>query len=135
MQPPLVVRGFVAGVLAALLFHQGVVFLRHLAGLAPPAWDLRPTPPLAVPPVALVALSGGLWGLVLAPLAQRLREGRHYGTACALFGAAVPTLAALLVEPPLAGPPPGAAVWLGVVAGVVANAAWGLGTGLLLLFL
>ena len=41
------VRGFVAGFLAVLIFHQIALLVLHLAGVVPATpWNLTPVPPL-----------------------------------------------------------------------------------------
>jgi hypothetical protein len=104
------------------------------AGLAVPSWDFRPAPPLDVPAVALTALSGGLWGMLLAVslLACRSRRGGRYWLTSASFGAVVPTLAAWLIGPGAKVPPSGTA-WPDLLLTLVFNCLWGLGTALILL--
>lgn len=68
--------GFIAGFVAVLVFHQGMVEALHLLnpfGLGgPPAWSMRPMPPLGVPAVIDGSFWGGLYGALYAVLAPRL---------------------------------------------------------------
>ena len=69
-----VMLGFAAGVLSVLVFHQGTVWLLHMAGQVPTApYGLRPIPPFGVPQIVNQCFWGGLWGIVIAVLLRRLR--------------------------------------------------------------
>jgi len=128
------VYGFLAGFLAVLVFHQGMLGLLHLAGLVARApFAMQPVPPLGVPAVVSAAFWGGLWGVVLAGVAPRFPRGAAHWPAAALFGAVAPTLVAWFVVAPLKGLPSGGG-WSfpGVLIGPLVNGAWGLGTALLL---
>ena len=128
------VRGFVAGFLAVLIFHQIALLVLHLAGVVPATpWNLTPVPPLSVPAVISAAFWGGVWGIVLAWLEPRLDEGPGPLLLGLLFGAVLPTLVAWFVVRPLKGLPVGAVLaWPGITVGPIVNGAWGLGTVLLL---
>src|SRR5918911_2351648 len=103
------VRGFVAGFLAVLVFHQAALLALHLAGLVPATpWNLAPVPPLGVPAVLSAAFWGGVWGVVLAALVPRFGEGAGPWLLGLLFGAVAPTLVAWFVVRPLRGLPVGA---------------------------
>lgn len=68
------VLGFAAGVLSVLVFHQGTVWLLHMAGQVPTApYGLRPIPPFGVPQIVNQCFWGGLWGVLIAVLLRRLR--------------------------------------------------------------
>jgi hypothetical protein len=80
------VFGFVAGALAVLVFHQGMVLLLHLAGQVPNfPWSTRPIAPYAVPAIVNQMFWGGLWGVGFAavgamiPLASDLARGVVFG--------------------------------------------------------
>jgi hypothetical protein len=128
------VRGFVAGFLAVLIFHQIALLLLHLAGLVPAMpWNMAAVPPLGVPTVISAAFWGGLWGIVLVLLAPRLGSEAGYWVGSILFGAVVVTLVAWFVVRPIKGLPVGAVfAWPGVTIGPIVNGAWGFGTALLL---
>ena len=127
-------RGFVAGFLAVLIFHQIALLVLHLAGVVPATpWNMAPVPPLGVPAVVSAAFWGGVWGIVLAWLEPRLGEGAGALLLGLLFGAVFPTLVAWFVVRPLKGLPVGAVfAWPGIIVGPIVNGAWGLGTVLLL---
>lgn len=121
-------KSFIAGFLATLVFHQGLVALLHAAGIVPfAAFNLAPTEPLGVPAVLSLAFWGGLWGVVLWLLVRRFRGARRWLLALAI-GAVGPTAVALLVVFPLKGVDVRLAM---VPIGLLLNGAWGLGTLLL----
>ena len=127
------IRGFIAGFLAVLVFHQVALLGLHHAGIAPAPWNLAPVPPFGVPAVVSAAFWGGLWGIVFVLLAPRFGRGAGYWIASLLFGAVALTLVAWFIVLPLKGQPPGGGIaWPGVLIGPVVNGAWGLGTALLL---
>jgi len=69
-----ILLGFAAGVVSVLVFHQGTVWLLHMAGQVPNApYGLRPIPPFGVPQIVNSCFWGGLWGVVIAVLLRRLR--------------------------------------------------------------
>ena len=56
-----VAPGFIAGLVAVLVFHQGALLVLHLGGLAPAfPWRLDPVPPFGVPAVLSAASWGGV---------------------------------------------------------------------------
>ena len=118
------VKAFIAGFLATLVCHQGLLGLLYLAGAAPMApFNLTPVPPLQVPQVLSLAFWGGVWGLP-AWLLIAGRKGWLYWVAGILFGAVFPTAVAMLVVFPMKG----LAVTPTVVAGgLLLNGAWGAG--------
>jgi hypothetical protein len=126
--------GFVAGVLAVLLFHQGMVGLLNLLGALPnPPFQLRPLPPFGVPQLVSACFWGGVWGIVAAAIAAA-RPGWSPiwiglavgGVACVLVGFTI--VAGLRGQPLMAGMEPGR--WWRSVA---INGTYGLGLGLFLL--
>lgn len=126
------VKAFLAGFLATLIFHQGLLAVLHAAGPAPVPFNMTPTAPFGVPAVLSLAFFGGLWGIVLR-LVLAGTSGAAYWTRAVVVGALGPSLVAWLVVMPLKG--------LGVAGGfdpkiivgaLLVNAAWGFGTGLLL---
>jgi hypothetical protein len=128
-----IIGGFVAGALAVLVFHQGLVFLINLAGLGSySAYNWAPTRPFGVPQVLSLAFWGGVWGIVWAMLAMRLRGGGSLALAF-VFGAILPTLVAAAVVVPLKGGDPKIFMQPAVILFALAvNGAWGLGTELIL---
>jgi hypothetical protein len=69
-------KAFVAGFIATLVFHQGVLALLHAVGLsARGAYVVDPTGPLHVPAVLSLAFWGGVWGV---PLYAVVRCAKSY---------------------------------------------------------
>ena len=125
---------FVAGFVSTLLFHQGLLFLLHRAGVSPrPAYVMKATPPFGVPAVVSLAFWGGVWAVALLPLLARWQGSWQELVAWTVAGAILPTLVALLVVMPLKG---GRVAGGGdpklIVGALLLNGAWGLGTVLLL---
>ena len=57
-------RAFLSGAGAALIFHQLGLGLLHLVGITPLVpYSLAPVPPFGVPQVLSLAFWGGLWAL------------------------------------------------------------------------
>jgi hypothetical protein len=127
----LVVLGFVAGAIGALVFHQAIILLMYLAGLLPfPPYSMKATEPFGVPQVLSSAFWGGLWGIVLVWLMTTLRGADRLWVAV-LFGGVLPTLVGILVVTPLKGGDPAARLQVAMLLrGFVINGAWGLGTAL-----
>ena len=126
------VKAFVAGFLATLTFHQGMVALLHVLGPAPAPFNLAPTAPLGVPAVFSLAFFGGLWGAVLRPLLAGA-SGSRYWTLAIVIGALGPSLVAWFVVMPLKGLGPAGGFDPKIIVGaLLVNAAWGAGTAWLL---
>lgn len=128
-----VLVGFAAGVLAVLVFHQGMVGLLHLAGVVPnPPFPMRAVAPFGLPQIASMAFWGGIWGIVAAailvarpdwpPVLVGLLVG---AVGCVLVGFTL--VAALRGQPMMAGFDLNR--WWRSIA---INGAFGLGVGLLL---
>ncbi|WP_203141014.1 hypothetical protein [Marinobacter mangrovi] len=125
-------KAFVAGVLATLLFHQGLFGLFYLAGLVPAApYNMTPVPPFHVPAVMSLAFFGGLWGIPIWAIIRRMQPLMHWISAIVL-GALGPTVVAMLVVFPLKGIPVTAQTWMG---GLVLNGFWGLGLAVFMAFM
>lgn len=126
-------RAFAAGFISTLTFHQGLLWLFHILGAFPRApWNMAPVPPLGVPQVVSLAFWGGVWGIAIWHL-MRHATGAAYWARAIVFGAIGPTAVALLVVMPLKGMPM-AGGWDPklIVGGLLVNAAWGLGLGVLI---
>jgi hypothetical protein len=122
---------FVSGALAVLIFHQAAIAMLHATGLTASApFSMARTAPWGVPAIWSIAFWGGAWGVILAATVRRL-DGPALVSASVLFGAILPTLVAWFVVAPLKGRPMAAGfVPAAMMVGVIANAAWGLGTGI-----
>jgi hypothetical protein len=126
--------GFVAGAIAVLIFHQGMVLLLHYLGQTPNfPWSMRPTGPLAVPAIANSMFWGGVWGAVFMAVARfiRLRDDLLRGVA---FGVLGPWLLGNGVLVPLlkGGPLLFGGDVKRMVIGILIGAAFGLGLALVL---
>jgi len=125
---------FVAGFVATLVFHQGLLAILHRAGASPRrAYDMQPTAPLRVPQVVSLAFWGGVWAAVLMPLLARWDGSWRYWVAWLVAGALGPSLVALFVVLPLKGKPvAGGGNPKLIVGALLLNGVWGLGTALVL---
>ena len=124
--------GFVAGFISTLVFHQIVLQLLHMGGIAPnAAWPMKPVPPFGVPAVISLAFWGGVWGAILIPIIDH-RRGSQYYVLAIILGAILPTLVAWFIVAPLKHQPM-ASGWnpKRMMIGPIVNAAWGFGTALL----
>lgn len=125
-------KAFIAGFLATLVFHQGLLGLMHMAGMVPMApFNLESVPPLGVPAVLSLAFFGGLWGLPAWALIAR-RGVAGYWALAIIFGAIAPTAVAMLVVFPLKGMSVSMTTWVG---GFLLNGAWGLGVALFMILM
>lgn len=126
-------KAFVAGFVATLLFHQGLLGVFHLTGVFPrPPWNLAPVPPLGVPGVISLAFWGGLWGIALWALIRKL-EGVGYWMSALVIGALGPSIVAWFVVMPLKGMPAAGGFDPKIIVGaLLLNGAWGIGVALLM---
>jgi hypothetical protein len=127
------VKWFLAGFSATLVFHQGLLGLLHVAGVSPMApFNMAATAPLGVPQVISLAFWGGIWALALAALIESLPPPRRW-LAWIVAGAIGPSAVALFVVFPLKGMPM-AGGWDPklIVGALLLNGAWGLGCAVFL---
>lgn len=125
---------FVAGFCSVLIFHQGMLSILHAAGVTPATpFPYAPTKPFGIPQIWSLAFWGGVWGLVFLLVSRGFPGGAGYWLLTVIFGALGPTLVAWLVVFPLKGLPMGGG-WKasGMATGFMVNAAWGVGTALIL---
>jgi len=125
-------RGFIAGFASTLMFHQGMLTILYGLGIVPDAaFAMQPMPPFGVPQVWSLAFWGGLWGILFVWVVGHLPQGKLYWIDAMIFGAVAPTLVAWFVVDPIKGLPLGNG-WhaAGIATALLANGAWGLGTGL-----
>jgi hypothetical protein len=131
---PRALFGFIAGFFATLMFHQLALWLLWQAGIAPFApFLMAPTHPFGIPAVMSLAFWGGVWGIAYALIDGRFPNGAGYWLAALLFGGIAPSAVALLVVLPLKGHPVGGG-WHAplLLTAFIVDAAWGIGTGLIL---
>ena len=134
--PPLVIRGILAGVAAALTFRHAALLVLSIPELVPaPSFSLKPAPQLAIPAIALVALWGGFWGAILALLLAQFRRDRGYWRMAFLYGAVLLTAPSVAIVLTTEGWPALGSAWLQLIAALVANGVWGVGTALFLVIL
>jgi hypothetical protein len=127
------VLAFIAGFIAVLVFHQGLLALLHAVNFTPrPPYQTTPTQPFGVPQFLSGAFWGGIWGLVWATFSLRWQVNRNYWIAALLFGAIAPTLVAWFIVAPIKGLPI-AGGWKPpvMITSLLINSAWGVGTALL----
>jgi hypothetical protein len=126
-------KAFVAGFVATLVFHQGLLALLHASGASPKgAFSMAPTWPFHVPQVLSLAFWGGVWGILLWLAIARL-DGAAYWLAALALGAIAPSVVALFVVFPLHGQPV-AGGWDRklIVGALLLNGVWGIGVALLM---
>ncbi|HSR11623.1 MAG TPA: hypothetical protein VLS90_09250 [Thermodesulfobacteriota bacterium] len=129
-----VIYAFVAGFIAVLVFHQGMLNILHESGFTPAVpFVLRPTEPFHVPVVWSLAFWGGVWGIVFVGFESIFPKGAGYWLWAIIFGAVALCLVAWFVVAPLKGTPM-AAGWKpqAMATGLLVNGAWGLGCALFL---
>jgi len=92
--------GFIAGVLATLVFHQIGLLLLHFAGMTPNMpYNLHPVPPFGVPQFISLAFWGGVWGIVFVLIERYLAHSPGgYWVGAIIFGAVFPTLVAWTIK-------------------------------------
>ena len=131
---PRSLRGFIAGFLATLIFHQLTLAVLWGAGLASVRpFSMAATWPFGVPAVLSLAFWGGVWGVLFALVDRWFPRGAGYWVAALLFGAALPSLVARLVVLPLKEPQlVGGWPLPLLLTALLVNGAWGAGTALVL---
>jgi len=125
---------FIAGFCSVLIFHQGTLSILHAVGItAATPFPYGPTKPFGLPQIWSLAFWGGIWGIALALADRSFPGGPGYWLLTLVFGAIGPTFVAWLVVFPLKGLPLGGG-WKpsGIATGLMINAAWGVGTALML---
>jgi hypothetical protein len=126
--------GFVAGALAVLTFHQGMVTVLHLAALTPGvAYRTMPVPPFGVPGIVSLSFWGGVYGALFGLISPRLKQPSWL---CGIGVGLVASLVAMFIVAPLKGNAIayGWAAWP-IGRSLLINGVWGLGLGLILPFL
>jgi hypothetical protein len=126
--------GFLSGVTAVLLFHQGALTILHAAGATSASpFPTQQTHPVGLPQVWSLAFWGGVWGLVFSLFDRRLPQEAGYWWMGLAYGAVLPSIVAWLIVFPLKGMPV-AGGWAPAVIAVslVVNGAWGIGNALFL---
>jgi hypothetical protein len=127
-------KAFLAGFLATLLFHQGMLAILHAVGATPrKPYAMDPTEPLHVPAVISLAFWGGIWGILLWLILARHQGSSSYWLLAAVIGAIAPSIVALFVVAPLKGQPVAGGGKPAILIGaLLLNGAWGIGVALLM---
>ena len=125
---------FAAGFIAVLALHQPVLGLLSAAGITQAVpYASKAVGPLGVPQFISAAFWGGIWGMVLHAASRRWSVSAGFVLKCLLFGMVFPTLVAWFVVAPIKGLPMAGGLKVNnMITGLCVNAAWGLGTGILL---
>lgn len=124
---------FLAGFLSTLIFHQGLVEILYTLNLTTYVpFSMKLTAPFQVPQVISLAFWGGIWGIPLWFIIQRMSRAKFWLTAL-VFGALGPSLIAWFVVSPLKGIPI-AGGWkpMIIIVSLMVNGAWGVGTAWLM---
>jgi hypothetical protein len=131
VDPPMrAVLGFVAAVIAVLVFHQGAWALLHLAGLMPPPYPMGPVPPWGVPQTIDFCFWGGLYGAVYGLVLPKLEMP---GWLSGLILGAIATLVLWFIVAPIKGRPIAFGwAWQSMLVVLAIHAVWGIGVGLVL---
>ena len=123
--------GFLAGAIGVLIFHQGFVGILHIAGVIPnPPYSLKPMAPFYVPQVLSQAFWGGIWGIAMISIMERIPRADRLWVAFLFGGIFLPLVGALVVAPLKGGSPADFLEWHHLLFGFLVNAVWGLGTAL-----
>ena len=125
--------GFIAGAIAVLTFHQGMVAVLHMAF---PVWvkfapyRIMPVPPFGVPAIVSNCFWGGLWGVLFGLVMPRLTWPLWL---CGIILGLIAATAGWFIVAPLKGLPI-AAGWdpSAMLRSVLINGCFGLGVGLIL---
>ena len=128
-----IVKWFIAGFIATLIFHQGLLGVLYAAGISPRApFNLAATAPLGIPQVISLAFWGGVWAVALAPLLSKLTASRWW-LGWIVAGAIGPSAVALFIVFPLKGMAM-AGGWDPklIIGALLLNGAWGLGCAVML---
>ncbi|WP_423822994.1 hypothetical protein V5738_03350 [Salinisphaera sp. SPP-AMP-43] len=97
------IKAFIAGFIAMLTFHQGLLWLLDRAQvISAMAWSMTPAPLLGIPEVLALALWGGLWGLVIWFLIRHAEAAGYYVGAI-ILSAILLSAVALTVVPLVLG--------------------------------
>jgi hypothetical protein len=123
--------GFIAGVIAVLIFHQGMVEAMHALGLVSFApYRTTPVPPFGVPVIVSNCFWGGLWGVLFGLVMPRFTWPTWL---CGLLLGVLAAVVGWFVVAPLKGMPiAGGWIPANMLRSVVINGFWGFGVGIIL---
>lgn len=128
--PMRAVLGFVAAVIATLVFHQAMWAALYGIGLMPRApFPMDATGPWGVPKMVSLCFWAGLYGAVFGLVMPRLTAPLWL---CGLVLGIIAALVGMLVVLPLKGQPIGYGfAWRPWVLSLLINGFWGIGVGLI----
>lgn len=96
--------GFLAGVVALLIFHQGTILILALLKIVPNyPYSFRSVGPLGVPSLVNSAFWSGLWGIAFTFLLPRMPANWPTLVAGFVLGVVGPALVGWLIVAPLKG--------------------------------
>jgi hypothetical protein len=123
--------GFIAGAIAVLTFHQGMIAALHALGwVSFVPYRTTPVPPFGVPVVLSNCFWGGLWGVGFALLMPRFTWPMWL---CGLVLGACAVLTGWFIVAPLKHVPiAGGWVPANMARSIAINVFWGFGVGLIL---
>jgi hypothetical protein len=123
--------GFIAGAIAVLTFHQGMVAALHAVGWASFApFRTTPVPPFGIPVIVSNCFWGGLYGIAFGLLMPRFTLPAWL---CGLILGLIAVLVGWFIVAPLKGNPVGGGwVAANMLRSIAINGFWGLGVGLIL---
>lgn len=123
--------GFIAGAIAVLTFHQGMIAALHALGWVQfMPYRLNPVPPFGVPVICSNCFWGGLYGALFALLLPRFTWPTWL---CGLILGIIAAAVGWFIVAPLKGNPIGGGwVAANMLRSVVINGFWGLGVGIIL---
>lgn len=133
--PRLIYLGFSAGFFSALVYKQMILWVLWQLGLAQMGpYIFTAPPPLDVHAALSPAIWGGAWGALLAITQSYFSRNEYwYWTLSIGFGAALPSLVALLITIPLEVKFYGGNWhWSMPISTIVSNGVWGFGTAVML---
>ncbi len=123
------VRGFIAGFVSTLVFHQGLLGILYVMKATPfVPFNMASTKPFGVPAVVSLAFFGGVWGVVIAKLVVNAAPVKQL-MKWIVYGAIGPTAVAVAVVFPLKGIHFQPKI---IPAGLLLNGVWGLGCYLIM---
>jgi len=123
--------GFIAGAIAVLTFHQGMVAALHAAGwVTSSPFRMTPVPPFHMPAIVSLSFWGGLYGALYGLAMPRFRVPSWVS---GLLLGLIAVLVGWFIVAPLKGNPiAGGWVPMNMLRSIVINGFWGLGVGIVL---
>ncbi len=123
--------GFIAGAIAVLTFHQGMVAAMHAAGwISFGPYRTTPVQPFGFPVIVSLCFWGGVYGAVFGWAMPRFVWPMWL---CGLAMGVIAALVGMFIVSPIKGLPiAGGWVPAAILRSLVINGFWGIGVGLIL---